>query len=92
MPTDPIERGPHGGRMVLGQELCPTCDCCSLDYVECENCGGEGLTSHDCGEDTCCCAYPEDNVECDYCNGAGNFFTCLGGCHDGVKHGAITHV
>ena len=43
------------------------------DYVECWNCGGEGVSHHDCGEDTCCCLYPEDNVMCDICDGAGGW-------------------
>ena len=38
---------------------------------ECWNCGGEGFSSHDCGEDTCCCADPEPNVRCHVCNGEG---------------------
>ena len=40
-------------------------------WIECENCGGEGVTSHDCGEDCCCCEDPEDNVACDCCDGEG---------------------
>jgi hypothetical protein len=39
------------------------------EYVDCWDCGGEGVTHHDCGEDTCCCANPEDNVVCDTCGG-----------------------
>lgn len=38
---------------------------------ECWNCGGEGFSYHDCGEDTCCCLYPEPNVLCDICWGKG---------------------
>lgn len=38
-------------------------------WTECWNCGGEGFTHHDCGEDTCCCLEPEDNVICDTCMG-----------------------
>ncbi len=43
------------------------------DWVECWNCGGEGTDGHDCGEDTCCCLYPEDNVTCDICKGKGGW-------------------
>lgn len=43
------------------------------DYVDCWNCGGEGFSSHDCGEDTCCCLHPEDNVVCDVCEGKGGW-------------------
>lgn len=42
------------------------------DWVDCWNCI-EGLTGHDCGEDTCCCLHPEDNVVCDICNGEGGW-------------------
>lgn len=43
------------------------------DWVECWNCGGEGYSYHDCGEDCCCCLNPEDNVICDICDGAGGW-------------------
>jgi len=46
----------------------------------CEQCGGDGVDGHDCGEDTCCCMYPADNETCDICQGEGGFMTCLGGC------------
>lgn len=42
-------------------------------WVTCWNCGGEGLSEHDCGEDTCCCYMPEDNVRCDVCRGKGGW-------------------
>jgi len=35
----------------------------------CWDCGGEGYTYHDCGEDVCCCLNPVDNVECQTCEG-----------------------
>ena len=41
----------------------------SLDFVECGNCD-DGFTGHDCGEDSCCCADPCNNVVCDICHGA----------------------
>jgi hypothetical protein len=40
-------------------------------WVECWQCGGEGTTGHDCGEDCCCCLNPYDNVVCDICHGKG---------------------
>jgi len=43
------------------------------DYVDCWNCGGEGFSGHDCGEDTCCCLDPEDDVVCDICKGEGGW-------------------
>ena len=49
----------------------------SVTYEDCTNCGGEGVTDHDCGEDCCCCLYPEDNVPCDICDGEGGWWQCL---------------
>lgn len=43
------------------------------DWIECWNCGGERYSHHDCGEDTCWCLYPKDNVLCDVCNGKGGW-------------------
>lgn len=38
----------------------------------CFSCHGEGWC-HDCGEDTCCCANPDEDdlVPCDECGGEG---------------------
>lgn len=44
------------------------------EWRECWKCGGEGMSEHDCGEDTCCCFMPEDNVRCDICNGDGGWY------------------
>lgn len=49
----------------------------SMSTVECQNCGGDGYTHHECGEDVCCCLYPEDNVACDICHGDGGFLVCV---------------
>ena len=49
----------------------------SMFSEDCQHCGGEGVTDHDCGEDTCCCLYPEDNVPCDICGGEGAFLLCI---------------
>ena len=43
------------------------------EWVTCWQCGGEGTNGHDCGEDCCCCAWPEDNVTCDICEGKGGW-------------------
>lgn len=61
-----------------GQEWDCQCARCgsSLFWVYCEQCGGEGVDGHDCGDDTCCCAYPEDNVPCDICRGRGGWYSC----------------
>lgn len=57
------------------------CQCGHEKYwVDCWNCGGDVYVDHDCGEDTCCCRYPEDNVVCDICNGRGGFKVCIR-CH-----------
>ena len=45
----------------------------SGDWIECWNCGGNAYVDHDCGEDICCCLYPDDNVVCDICNGFGGW-------------------
>ncbi len=49
----------------------------SVTWEDCEACGGEGFTGHDCGEDSCCCIDPEPNVTCSHCDGRGAFATCL---------------
>jgi len=49
----------------------------SMTWEDCWNCGGEGYSHHNCGEDCCCCLYPEDNVLCDICNGEGGYWICL---------------
>ena len=72
--------------------LCPRCRCCSYEPIDCDECGGDGVTSHECGEDTCCCADPVDNVACDSCRGRGFFFMCLGGCDANGKHARPTLV
>lgn len=49
-------------------------------WIDCYNCGGEGYSHHDCGEDCCCCLEPEDNVVCDICRGEGGYRLCPS-CH-----------
>jgi len=58
------------------------CEKCGsiLQERTCEHCGGEGVSGHDCGEDTCCCLDPVDNIPCDYCNGGGTIVICPN-CH-----------
>jgi hypothetical protein len=55
---------------------CPRCGS-SQEFVPCWSCGGEVFTDHDCGEDTCCCRFPENNVVCDHCRGRGGHYRCL---------------
>lgn len=37
----------------------------------CPCCGGDGAQGHDCGEDSCCCIQPEENMPCQNCFGTG---------------------
>lgn len=67
---------PHDGRNWDCQ--CARCGA-SMDWEECSNCGGDGLVGHDCGEDTCCCMDPEENVVCDICDGEGGWQLCMSG-------------
>jgi len=69
----------------LARKLCPRCECCELVTEECEQCE-EGYSGHDCGEDCCCCADPEDNLVCEFCRGRGYFEVCLGRCDSEGKH------
>jgi len=64
-----------------GQDsMCSFCGS-SVHWEDCDQCGGTGYNGHECGEDTCCCLDPEDNVTCDYCDGKGGHYHCLGDCH-----------
>ena len=66
--------------------LCEQCGCCERVFDPCEQCGGDGVDGHECGEDTCCCLDPEDNEPCDFCCGRGSFNRCLGDCGDNGHH------
>lgn len=46
------------------------------ERCSCWNCGGEGVSGHDCGEDCCACLKPQDNVRCDICDGRGWWWRC----------------
>ncbi len=46
------------------------------EWCECWQCGAEGVSGHDCGEDVCCCLHPEDNMRCDICRGKGGWWRC----------------
>ena len=56
--------------------VCPTCGQ-EPSYELCWNCGGEGYSGHECGEDTCACLEPEPNVICETCEGEGTLKSCL---------------
>lgn len=66
--------------------MCQRCKCCELVPEDCDACGGEGVCGHECGEDTCCCLDPEENMACDWCGGRGWFRICLGGCDEKGQH------
>lgn len=59
----------------ITDELCPVCGGLMF-WRPCAYCV-DGFSGHDCGEDSCCCADPEDNVICDVCHGAGGFLLCV---------------
>lgn len=41
-------------------------------WEDCEHCL-DGFVGHDCGEDTCCCLNPQDNILCQVCDGEGGW-------------------
>jgi len=49
---------------------------CELEWIKCDQCDGEGIDGHDCGEDVCCCLDPEPNDPCAQCGGLGGWFWC----------------
>lgn len=54
-----------------------TCNCGTLkEWRECYACGGFGYSGHDCGEDSCCCADPVDNIPCQICQSVGGWWDC----------------
>lgn len=59
----------------MDEDFCPECGS-SMYWFDCETCGGEGVDGHECGEDTCACLEPGDNVVCDICEGAGGWYRC----------------
>jgi hypothetical protein len=60
------------------ERACKSCavNCHAYQFREWEPCWNceDGYTGHHCGEDTCCCKFPEDNVTCDICDGKGGWF------------------
>jgi hypothetical protein len=75
MNTEPYigPRPPNDGK----QYDCQCARCGSSVLTErCDQCE-DGFDGHDCGEDCCCCLYPEDNMVCQYCDGAGFWRQCL---------------
>lgn len=60
----------------MEEQGCPNCGS-STTWVDCENCDEFGMSHHDCGEDSCCCRFPEDNVPCRTCGGHGGWLECI---------------
>lgn len=62
---------------VSDEEGGPFCAACGteVEWMRCTQCD-EGYSHHDCGEDTCCCVDPEDNVPCRVCEGEGGWLRC----------------
>lgn len=58
------------------ENCCARCGS-SIDGGTCEECCGDGFNGHDCGEDCCCCADPEQNIPCDTCRGTGVWRRCM---------------
>ncbi len=57
-------------------ESCGKCGA-DVEWFECETCGGAGLDGHECGQDCCDCADPDEpNVPCGICDGAGGWSLC----------------
>ena len=57
----------------------PYCTHCGweLERELCDQCDGEGVFGHDCGEDVCCCLDPEENEPCALCGGEGGWWHCF---------------
>lgn len=66
-------RPPEDGRQWDAQ--CARCGS-TASWVDCENCD-DGVSGHDCGEDSCCCLDPEENLVCQFCRGNGGWTTCI---------------
>ena len=60
--------------MIETANLCKECGN-EKTFRDCWNCD-EGCSYHDCGEDSCCCLDPIDNMRCDVCYGRGGFLVC----------------
>lgn len=63
---------------LYGGEVDVQCARCgsSAESHRCDRCH-DGLDGHECGEDCCCCAYPEPNVLCQHCNGEAVWHECV---------------
>lgn len=67
------------------RELCKRCGCCGVEWIKCDYCDDYGMSSHDCGECSCCCQSPELNVPCEMCE-EGYYPICYGHCDEEGNH------
>lgn len=67
--------------------LCPRCQCCDTDWVECWDCGGEGGQDGEelMMEDPLWYS-PDDFRRCSTCKGKGGWSECIGSCDENGKH------
>lgn len=72
--------------------ICPRCNCCEMVFVDCDNCRGEcGHYYVDSLEIDDPYSYDNDDFEqCNWCNGEGGHWECIGNCDDNGKHNS-TH-
>lgn len=70
---------------------CPIC-AAMMEAESCWHCLGEG-GFHDCGDDCCCCADPEEITDiCPECDGEGEYMVCSALPHDDAQMAAYRGV
>ena len=68
-------------------DFCKRCGCCSVTFVDCWQCGGDGETQPGELYEEDPLWYDQDAVEtCNICHGKGGWPDCLGNCDDNGKH------
>lgn len=66
---------------------CQRCKCCSLEFVDCSECGGEGSTLPGGLYEQDPLWYDfEDTEPCHMCGGRGGWMLCLGRCDEQGEH------
>lgn len=67
--------------------LCPRCQCCDSEWVECWDCGGEGGQDGEelMMEDPLWYSH-DDFRRCSTCIGKGGWYECIGSCDENGKH------
>ena len=54
------------------------CEHNTKSWIECLKCDSQGYTHHECGDDTCACKYPSNNIVCDICDEKTGWWKCEG--------------